>query len=176
MEGWCISWHSSIKLRRDCATRDDIDLAFSSKRVSFTPLLPFATAAPDTIHQVAFASCLLQFVLYAFSIEQLLAMTSSSVSADSESQKSTPASSPPPVDMDESKENDPSGLQAEEAKMRSKREKEDAERDAQLEKERQEDLEGGKEILDKKFQQLEFLMNKSKVSVRAVSNALWFCM
>lgn len=54
---------------------------------------------------------------------------------------------------------------AEEDRMRTLREKEDAKRDAKLEKERQEDLESGTEILDKKFQQLEFLMNKSKVFI-----------
>lgn len=56
-----------------------------------------------------------------------------------------------------------SKLQAEEARMRAQREKEDAKREAQLEKERQGDIKSGKEVLDKKFQQLEFLMNKSKV-------------
>jgi ATP-dependent DNA helicase len=55
-------------------------------------------------------------------------------------------------------------MQAEEERMRAQREKDDAKRDAQLEKERQEDIKSGKEVLDKKFQQLEFLMNKSKVS------------
>lgn len=55
-------------------------------------------------------------------------------------------------------------MQAEEEHMRLQREKEDAKRTEKLEKERQEDIESGKEILDKKFQQLEFLMNKSKVS------------
>jgi len=47
--------------------------------------------------------------------------------------------------------------------MRAEREKKDAKRDAKLEKERQEDLKSGKDVLDKKFQQLEFLMNKSKL-------------
>jgi len=55
-------------------------------------------------------------------------------------------------------------MQKEEERMRAEREKHDAKRDAQLEKERQEDLKSGKDVLDKKFQQLEFLMNKSKVS------------
>lgn len=55
-------------------------------------------------------------------------------------------------------------IQEEEERMRVQREKNDAKRDAQLEKERQEDIKSGKDILDKKFQQLEFLMNKSKVS------------
>lgn len=55
-------------------------------------------------------------------------------------------------------------MQDEETRMRAQREKQDAKRDAKLEKERQEDIASGKEILDKKFQQLEFLMNKSKVS------------
>ena len=49
--------------------------------------------------------------------------------------------------------------------MRVQREKNDAKREAQLEKERQEDIKSGKDVLDKKFQQLEFLMNKSKVSI-----------
>jgi ATP-dependent DNA helicase len=57
-------------------------------------------------------------------------------------------------------------MQEEEERMRVQREKEDAKRDAQLEKERQADIESGKEVLDKKFQQLEFLMNKSKVRGR----------
>jgi ATP-dependent DNA helicase len=73
----------------------------------------------------------------------------------------TPDSSPPPANMDDdsvSKE-----MQDEETRMRAQREKRDAKRDAQLEKERQEDIKSGKDMLDKKFQQLEFLMNKSKV-------------
>jgi ATP-dependent DNA helicase len=55
-------------------------------------------------------------------------------------------------------------MQAEEERMRTQREKGDAKRDVKLERERQEDIESGREVLDKKFQQLEFLMNKSKVS------------
>jgi ATP-dependent DNA helicase len=58
----------------------------------------------------------------------------------------------------------PKSMQAEEQRMRAQREKDDAKRAAQLEKERQEDIRSGREVLDKKFQQLEFLMNKSKVS------------
>jgi ATP-dependent DNA helicase len=57
----------------------------------------------------------------------------------------------------------PKSMQAEEQRMRAQREKDDAKRDAQLERERQEDIKSGREVLDKKFQQLEFLMNKSKV-------------
>lgn len=56
-------------------------------------------------------------------------------------------------------------MQDEEARVRSQREKDDAKRDAKLEKERQEDIKSGKDMLDKKFQQLEFLMNKSKVGI-----------
>jgi len=56
-------------------------------------------------------------------------------------------------------------LRAEEDRMRKQREKDDAKRDAELERERQQDISSGKEVLDKKFQQLEFLMNKSKVSI-----------
>ncbi|KAJ4289078.1 putative ATPase [Kalmusia sp. IMI 367209] len=92
---------------------------------------------------------------------------SSSSTIDSTSQKSTPASSPPPADMDDQtklEDNEvPSSMQQEEDRMRSQREKQDAKRDAQLEKERQADIKSGKEVLDKKFQQLEFLMNKSKL-------------
>jgi ATP-dependent DNA helicase len=58
-------------------------------------------------------------------------------------------------------------MQDEEARMRAQREKQDAKRDAQLEKERQEDIKSSKDMLDKKFQQLEFLMNKSKVHDRS---------
>lgn len=54
-------------------------------------------------------------------------------------------------------------MHQEEERMRTQRQKNDAKREAQLEKERQEDIKSGKDILDKKFQQLEFLMNKSKV-------------
>jgi ATP-dependent DNA helicase len=57
-------------------------------------------------------------------------------------------------------------MQEEEKRMKAQREKEDAKRDAQLEKERQADIKSGKDVLDKKFQQLEFLMNKSKVRDR----------
>jgi ATP-dependent DNA helicase len=56
-------------------------------------------------------------------------------------------------------------LRAEEDRMRKQREKDDAKRDTELERERQQDISSGKEVLDKKFQQLEFLMNKSKVSI-----------
>ncbi|KAI4649933.1 uncharacterized protein J4E79_009781 [Alternaria viburni] len=57
----------------------------------------------------------------------------------------------------------PQSMQREEKRMRTQREKDDAKREAQLEKERQEDIKSGREVLDKKFQQLEFLMNKSKL-------------
>ncbi|KAF3044952.1 hypothetical protein E8E11_002388 [Didymella keratinophila] len=60
-------------------------------------------------------------------------------------------------------DNVPKEMQDEEARMRAQREKQDAKRDARLEKERQEDIKSGKDMLDKKFQQLEFLMNKSKL-------------
>jgi ATP-dependent DNA helicase len=80
--------------------------------------------------------------------------------------KSAPAFLPPaPAMKQEGKEeNVSSTMQQEEERMKAQREKNDAKRDAQLEKERQEDIESGRDILDKKFQQLEFLMNKSKVS------------
>lgn len=74
----------------------------------------------------------------------------------------TPDSSPPPANMDD--DNVSKEMQDEESRMRTQREKQDAKRDVKLEKERQEDIKSGKDVLDKKFQQLEFLMNKSKVS------------
>ncbi|KAF1952346.1 SNF2 family helicase/ATPase-like protein PasG [Byssothecium circinans] len=75
---------------------------------------------------------------------------------------STPASSPPPAEMDPS-ESVSKEMRAEEDRMRFRREKDDAKRESELENERKADLESGKEVLDKKFQQLEFLMNKSKL-------------
>ncbi|RYN55125.1 Lymphoid-specific helicase [Alternaria tenuissima] len=57
----------------------------------------------------------------------------------------------------------PKSMQQEEQRMRAQRENDDARREAKLEKERQEDIKSGREVLDKKFQQLEFLMNKSKL-------------
>jgi len=93
-------------------------------------------------------------------------MPSSSItSADSEAQKSTLASSPPPSTMGDHDERVSKEMRDEEEKMRLQREKDDAKREKQMEKERLEDINSGKELLDKKFQQLEFLMNKSKVSL-----------
>jgi ATP-dependent DNA helicase len=94
-------------------------------------------------------------------------MLSSSV-VGSASQETTPASSPPPAAMNDQPKNDDneaplSSLQLEEDRMRAQRAHQDAKRDAKLEKERRADIESGKEVLDKKFQQLEFLMNKSKL-------------
>ncbi len=88
-------------------------------------------------------------------------MTSSSVNSIDTGSHATPASSPPPSNMDIKSVS--KTMQEEEERMRIQREKDDAKRNAQLEKERQEDIKSGKEILDKKFQQLEFLMNKSKL-------------
>lgn len=65
-------------------------------------------------------------------------------------------------------------MQAEEERIRAQREKDDAKRDAQLDKQRQADIKSGKEVLDKKFQQLEFLMNKSKVSILSYARD-WAC-
>ncbi|KAI4927182.1 uncharacterized protein J4E92_006347 [Alternaria infectoria] len=88
-------------------------------------------------------------------------MTVSPVTSAMSGSHSTPASSPPPADMDS--ESVPQSMQREEKRMRTQREKDDAKREAKLEKERQEDIKSGREVLDKKFQQLEFLMNKSKL-------------
>lgn len=91
----------------------------------------------------------------------------SSSNVDAGSPKSTPASSPPPADMDDLPKEEShaasSSLQQEENRLRAQREKQDARREAKLEKERQADIESGRQVLDKKFQQLEFLMNKSKL-------------
>jgi ATP-dependent DNA helicase len=57
----------------------------------------------------------------------------------------------------------PKGMKEEEERMKAQRAKDDAKRNAELEQERQADHAGGTEILDKKFQQLEFLMNKNKL-------------
>jgi ATP-dependent DNA helicase len=93
-------------------------------------------------------------------------MVSSSITgADSESQKSTPPSSPPLADMDGANDAFSKKMQEEEDRIRVQREIQDAKRDAELEKEREDDIRSGKEVLDKKFQQLEFLMNKSKVNL-----------
>ncbi|PVI01851.1 hypothetical protein DM02DRAFT_613379 [Periconia macrospinosa] len=82
-------------------------------------------------------------------------MSLSSATAD------TPASSPPTDTMPD--DSISKGMHAEEDRMRAQREKEDIKRETELEKERKADIESGKEVLDKKFQQLEFLMNKSKL-------------
>jgi len=88
-------------------------------------------------------------------------MSSSSVASAHSVSKTTPASSPPPTDMDDS--DVPTALLKEEERMRAQREKDDAKHNAELEEERQLDIKNGKDVLDKKFQQLEFLMNKSKL-------------
>lgn len=95
-------------------------------------------------------------------------MTSSSVRRANTDSVSTPASSPPPSAMET--EVASHAMQKEEERMKAERVKNDAKRDAKLEKERQDDLQSGKDILDKKFQQLEFLMNKSKVSEGCASS------
>jgi ATP-dependent DNA helicase len=78
------------------------------------------------------------------------------------------------MDEKDNKEGVSDAMQAEEERMRAQREKNDAKREAQLEKERQDDIKSGKDVLDKKFQQLEFLMNKSKVSiVEHTRDAYW---
>ncbi|OCK78189.1 ISWI chromatin-remodeling complex ATPase ISW2 [Lepidopterella palustris CBS 459.81] len=90
-------------------------------------------------------------------------VSSSTTGADTESQKSTPPSSPPPADMEDANFAISKEMQEEEENIRVKREKEDEKREKKLEKERQKDLKGGKEALDTKFKGLEHLMNKSKL-------------
>ncbi|KAF2197289.1 SNF2 family helicase/ATPase-like protein PasG [Delitschia confertaspora ATCC 74209] len=84
-------------------------------------------------------------------------------SAHTSPQESTPASSPPAADMEENKDNVSKKMLEEEEKLRVLREKEDKKLEEKMEKERQVDLKSGRDVLDKKFQQLEFLMNKSKL-------------
>ncbi|KAF2456030.1 SNF2 family N-terminal domain-containing protein [Lineolata rhizophorae] len=87
-------------------------------------------------------------------------MTTSSITADTLSEESTPASSPPP----EVSENAVSrSMEQEEEKMRLAREKEDAVRDARLATERQKDIDAGPEVVDNKFKALEYLLSQSKL-------------
>jgi len=90
-------------------------------------------------------------------------VSSCTTGADTESQKSTPASSPPPVEMEFVNNGVSKEMQVEEEQMRLKREKDDLRREQKMEKKRQEDLKGGKEVLDNKFKALEHLLSKSKV-------------
>ena len=90
-------------------------------------------------------------------------VSSCTTGADTESQKSTPASSPPPVEMEDVNNGVSKEMQVEEEQMRLKREKDDLKREQKMEKERQEDLKSGKEVLDTKFKALEHLLSKSKV-------------
>lgn len=172
--GGQISWHS-IWARRDFASRaplsNDAYIFASASPFTTIPIVPsFATSSPEAPRRAA-SRVSVAAVFLAIPFHQISrAMPSSSTTGvESESQHSTPASSPPPANMDDHNEGISKEIQVEEDRMRVQREKEDAKRDAEMEKERQEDIKGGKEMLDKKFQQLEFLMNKSKVSVESSS-------
>jgi len=85
---------------------------------------------------------------------------------------STPASSPPAesLDVDEkdvSNTNDAKGvstsMEEEERKMMEARRKTDEKKDRKLEQQREEDIKGGKEVVDTKYKALEFLLSQSKV-------------
>jgi hypothetical protein len=81
-----------------------------------------------------------------------------------QSAQTTPASSPSPSDHDTSKEAAISdAMKREEEAMARKAQKEQAQRDDVMEKERKKDLEAGSETVDKKFKALEYLLNQSKV-------------
>ncbi|KAF1811631.1 hypothetical protein P152DRAFT_514776 [Eremomyces bilateralis CBS 781.70] len=54
-------------------------------------------------------------------------------------------------------------MQSEEENLRTAHEQEDAKRDEELKKERQQDLSGGKGAVDKKFKALEYLLSQSKL-------------
>lgn len=54
-------------------------------------------------------------------------------------------------------------MEQEEAEMAEVRRKEDEERDAEMEKQAQQDLEGGDEVVDTKFKALEYLLSQSKL-------------
>jgi hypothetical protein len=54
-------------------------------------------------------------------------------------------------------------MRLEEEQMEQKRQQEQAKRDEEMAQERQKDVAGGEQVVDKKFKALEFLLNQSKV-------------
>lgn len=96
-------------------------------------------------------------------------MKSSSGRADS-----TPASSPPAAAGSEMSDTDKmqqkkganplsATMEAEEKKMLAMREKDEQTRARKLEQEREQDIKGGKEVVDTKYKALEFLLSQSKL-------------
>lgn len=57
-------------------------------------------------------------------------------------------------------------MKSEEQKLQTAHEKEEAKREEELKRQRQQDLSGGKGAVDKKFKALEYLLNQSKVCTR----------
>jgi ATP-dependent DNA helicase len=89
---------------------------------------------------------------------------SASSHATSQSFVNTPDSSPPPADVETMAESGISeAMRHEEEKMQQKTKQDQARRDEEMAKERQKDVEGGEEVVDKKFKSLEYLLKKSKV-------------
>jgi hypothetical protein len=121
---------------------------------------PFILVASPTVRQSGSLRSLLKSTIYS-----AMASDSSSEVADSP-QKSTPASSPPPQTPTDVKMGDTGVSEAmlkEEERMRISREKEDAINEERLKGERQKDIDGGSETVDKKYKALEFLLSQSKV-------------
>lgn len=90
-----------------------------------------------------------------------MASSASPVTIDARSGISTPATSPPP-EQDEDK-GISRAMREEEEKMAQKRQKEESKRDERMAKERQKDVDGGKDVVDQKFKALEYLLSQSKV-------------
>jgi len=63
-----------------------------------------------------------------------------------------------------------SAMRKEEEQLREASMKEEADREAKLEKQRQEDLKGGEDGMDKKFKALEYLLSQSKAGWSSVMN------
>ena len=61
-------------------------------------------------------------------------------------------------------------MRLEEEEMLRKRQRDQAQRDEAMARERQKDIDGGTLGVDKKFKQLEYLLNQSKVPAFSISN------
>jgi ATP-dependent DNA helicase len=54
-------------------------------------------------------------------------------------------------------------MRLEEEQMQQRRQQQQAKRDEEMAQERRKDVEGGEQVVDKKFKALEYLLNQSKV-------------
>jgi ATP-dependent DNA helicase len=57
-------------------------------------------------------------------------------------------------------------MRLEEEQIQQKRQQQQAKRDEEMAQERQKDVEGGEQVVDKKFKALEYLLNQSKVETK----------